>query len=198
MKRGEKTRIRLQETALKLFAEKGIAETSIRDIADDAGIAEGTMYRHYKSKDALSRDLFLTNYADLAQRLDDLQLRAVGLRNKLSVVVQELCLFFDRDPLLFRFLLLSQHHYLRDVVRDRQHNPVETVRMMIAEAIEAQEIPVQDTDLATALVMGQVLQPATFLVYGRLRPPFVDHAPTIIDAAWASLTWSVSKNGSGG
>lgn len=42
--------------ATELFAEKGYAATSTNEIAKKAGVAEGTIFRHYKSK----KDLLLT------------------------------------------------------------------------------------------------------------------------------------------
>jgi len=42
--------------ATELFAEKGYAATSTSEIAKKAGVAEGTIFRHYKSK----KDLLLT------------------------------------------------------------------------------------------------------------------------------------------
>jgi len=46
------------EKALKLFSEKGIKETTIRDIAKAVGITEGAIYRHFESKDQIVHDLF--------------------------------------------------------------------------------------------------------------------------------------------
>ena len=43
------------ETATRLFAEKGVKETSIAEISKLTGAAEGTIYHHFKTKD----DLFL-------------------------------------------------------------------------------------------------------------------------------------------
>ena len=42
--------IRLLETAFKLFTEKGIKETSIQDIVDNAQVAKGTFYLYFKDK----------------------------------------------------------------------------------------------------------------------------------------------------
>lgn len=46
-------KIRIIETAIKLFAQKGFHLTSIQEIADAAGIAKGSMYLYFKSKDDL-------------------------------------------------------------------------------------------------------------------------------------------------
>jgi len=44
--------------ATDLFAEKGYAETSMREIASRSGITEGAIYRHYKNKDAILCSIF--------------------------------------------------------------------------------------------------------------------------------------------
>jgi AcrR family transcriptional regulator len=48
--RSEKREI-IKQAALKLFAEKGYATTSISDIAQTAGISKGLMYNYFKSKE---------------------------------------------------------------------------------------------------------------------------------------------------
>ena len=42
--------------ATEMFAEKGFAATSTNEIAKKAGVAEGTIFRHYKTK----KDLLLS------------------------------------------------------------------------------------------------------------------------------------------
>ena len=83
-RRAEITQERIDLAALQLFADKGVDRTTINDIAASAGIAEGTIYRHYPSKNELIWQLFSANYGDLAWRLDKLQERATGLRGKLK------------------------------------------------------------------------------------------------------------------
>ncbi|WP_420843752.1 TetR/AcrR family transcriptional regulator [Listeria costaricensis] len=41
---------RIVQAAIELFAEKGFAGTSTSEIAKKAGVAEGTIFRHYKTK----------------------------------------------------------------------------------------------------------------------------------------------------
>ena len=41
---------RLLNTAFKLFTEKGMKDTSIQDIEDNANVAKGTFYLYFKDK----------------------------------------------------------------------------------------------------------------------------------------------------
>jgi len=44
--------------ALKLFSRRGLAATSIRDIAQESGYTNPALYKHFESKDALALHLF--------------------------------------------------------------------------------------------------------------------------------------------
>src|SRR5687768_16626664 len=46
------------DAALSLFAERGFHGTAIPDIAAAAGVAAGTIYRHFTGKDALVNVLY--------------------------------------------------------------------------------------------------------------------------------------------
>src|SRR5512145_3330228 len=176
MRDGSGTKQRIHQAALALFVARGVTETSVRDLAAAAGIAEGTLYRHYASKDDLVADLFLTNYAAFAARLQALRACA-GLRARLDAVAAEVFRFHDDQPTLFRFLLLVQHQALARA-GDGDDNPVAVLHGMIADAIAAGEITLADANLGTALVLGLLLQPATALVYGRLDGPLSPYAAT--------------------
>jgi AcrR family transcriptional regulator len=52
------TRERLVRAALELFTSKGYHETTTPLIAGRAGIAEGTIYRHFASKDELFNEIY--------------------------------------------------------------------------------------------------------------------------------------------
>jgi len=48
--------------ATSLFAERGIDGTSMREIAEAAGVREAAIYRHFAGKDDLAREIFLSWY----------------------------------------------------------------------------------------------------------------------------------------
>lgn len=180
---GRPTRERISSAALQLFAEKGFDGTSVRDIARAAGIAEGALYRHFPSKEALARSLFLDGYARLAADIADICAAVPGFPGRVAALVGHFCRLFDEEPTLFGFLLLNQHDHLRFVDRqDDAGNVVSALERVFVEAVAAGEIPPQDPVLATALALGTVAQPAVFHLYGRLEGKLAGHTGTITAA----------------
>ncbi len=46
-------RARVEQAALRLFAEEGVSETSLQKIADALGVTKAAVYWHYRSKDEI-------------------------------------------------------------------------------------------------------------------------------------------------
>ena len=63
-----KTRDKLYETALKLINQKGFENVSVEDITQTAGVAKGTFYHHFDSKENLLyyTYVYLDSYYDRA------------------------------------------------------------------------------------------------------------------------------------
>ena len=53
----------LLELAATMFAERGLRATTVRDIADSAGILSGSLYHHFSSKEEMV-DEVLRNFMD--------------------------------------------------------------------------------------------------------------------------------------
>ncbi len=53
VKKGEVTRLAIETAAIQLFLEQGYHATSMRQIADHAGLALGGIYNHFSSKEEI-------------------------------------------------------------------------------------------------------------------------------------------------
>jgi AcrR family transcriptional regulator len=176
---------RIDAAALHLFAERGADATPMPMIAESAGVAVGSLYRYYANKDELVARLYADNYARLAQELDRAQTQAATARDKVAAMVRFICGFFDREWDLARFLLLEQHVRLKTY--SGAANPVDVVYGVLAEGMRRGEVRRLDGVLATALVIGPVVQAATFLTYGRLTAPLSNAAEDIAEGIWAAI-----------
>jgi AcrR family transcriptional regulator len=177
---GSQTKQLIDDTALRLFVEKGVTATTIKDIAGTAGIAEGTIYRHYESKQELAWELFAQNITDLAVNLERCQQKHQALKDKLAAVITLCCSFFDTKPMLFSYLLLDHHGYIRKMTPEMP-SPVRVLKNVIAGGMAAGEIPPADADVKTAMVLGVLIQVAVFRIYGRITATLSSLAPTLVE-----------------
>ena len=67
-----KTKRKIFETSMRLFAEKGYDATSIEDITETVGVAKGTLYYHFTSKEEIS-DFLIEEGIKLLQNSVDIQ-----------------------------------------------------------------------------------------------------------------------------
>lgn len=61
------------DSSAALFAAKGVAGTTVREIGEAAGVFSGSLYHYFKSKDAIVADLMSTFMADIRGRFDRVQ-----------------------------------------------------------------------------------------------------------------------------
>jgi AcrR family transcriptional regulator len=55
--KGSARRAELLAIAARLFATRGYSQTTVRDIADEAGILSGSLYHHFDSKEAMLSEI---------------------------------------------------------------------------------------------------------------------------------------------
>jgi len=69
--RGELSRDNLLEAARKVFRRQGYSSTTVRDIAAEAGIALGGIYRHFASKDEFVAKVLADGMVQICQAVFD-------------------------------------------------------------------------------------------------------------------------------
>jgi AcrR family transcriptional regulator len=74
------SRALILEHALELFATHGYDRTTIRGIAESAGISQGLIYNYFRSKDELLRAIFEQSMADVRQSFATAERAAPGGR----------------------------------------------------------------------------------------------------------------------
>ncbi|MFW6081077.1 MAG: TetR/AcrR family transcriptional regulator [Desulfosalsimonas sp.] len=135
------------ETATRLFAEKGFTKTSTAEIAENAGVAHGTLFYHFKNKQGILREIFSrsgsTYLEELRRTIEDCD---TGIE-KIEAVIR-----FNKD--------YSIHHsqqiiiFLR-VFPDQIRDPRSSERSLM-EAVRAQVIEIIKQSLAAGVEDGTI------------------------------------------
>ncbi len=101
------TKTKLQEAALALFTEQGVAATTISQIAGQAGIAEGSLYRHYVGKEDLARTLLTQISEQIYLDIESIAAETTDMESFISQLVFFMATLFDEHPNRFKYIFLS-------------------------------------------------------------------------------------------
>ncbi|MGH3450474.1 MAG: TetR/AcrR family transcriptional regulator [Haloechinothrix sp.] len=84
---GSGRRAELLALACKLFAERGFKSTTVRDIADAAGILSGSLYHHFDSKESMADEILAGFLDELFGRYREIVAQRLGPRKTLEAIV---------------------------------------------------------------------------------------------------------------
>src|SRR5882757_8593302 len=85
--KGEETRSRILAGALRLFRERGFDETTMRDIAREAGVAIGAAYYYFDSKEALVMAFYGEASQTMHEQIEAALGRKIDLKARLRAVI---------------------------------------------------------------------------------------------------------------
>ena len=97
---------RLLDTAYQLFTEKGIKETSVQDIVDNANVAKGTFYLYFKNKYEL-QDILITRKSRklFADALASLRKTYISnFQDQIIYVINYVIDQLTKTPILLKFI----------------------------------------------------------------------------------------------
>jgi AcrR family transcriptional regulator len=178
----------IEATAIQLIAARGLAQVTIKQISQNARCAEGTLYRHYKSKEEMAWILFKREVEKFGAQLRGILEGTSSFERKIRMSIELFYRFFDDDPTTFSFILLTQHDFPPEWKIDTRFNPDSLVVDFIKRGISNRYFRKQDPILGAAMVLGLVLQPATLCAKKKLRGPLLKRAAEIEKACLKVLT----------
>ncbi|MEH2029321.1 MAG: TetR/AcrR family transcriptional regulator [Nostoc sp.] len=112
------TRTRILEAAQRLFASQGFDGTTTRDLAQAAGVAEGTLFRHFPNKKAILVEVATSGWVEI---LTDLltELSEMGSYKAVAQVMRRRMWNFQKNADLMRvcFMEVQFHPDLRDRIQ---------------------------------------------------------------------------------
>lgn len=142
------------EAALALFAERGFHGTAVPEVAAAAGVAAGTLYRYFASKEALVNALYQQwKGALLSALLSDFPVDE-SPRQQFHELWHRLGRFATRHPQEFAFLELHHHAYLDEASLKMEQSGMQLLKGFVEQAQAEQAMRPARAELIMALVYG--------------------------------------------
>lgn len=152
-------RTRILEAAETLFADRGFAATSVRELAGRAGVNVAMIHYYFGSKAGLYRSLFEFEVGRVRSLLES----AAGLegtaRERIASFIRAYTRFLTSHPSVARILqreLLNDSGVLREIVRPQIARNHTILSGIIRDGIESREFRDLDAELAPVSLVGMM------------------------------------------
>lgn len=151
------TRERLLRSARQLIEEGGYGAASVAAIAGRAGVAAGTLYRHFPSKEELFVEVFrsVCRREERAMRTAAAEMSSASAVQRLQVVLSTFAERALRNPRLAWALIAEPVDPLVDAERlAYRERYAEVIAESLRSGIAAGELPEQNVELTAAALVG--------------------------------------------
>jgi len=113
---------RIKEATVHMVVAKGFGGASMSEIAKKAGVAEGYLYRFYKSKADLVNDLLYANVNEVADKLELLLDQDHTIHEVFDELIRNIfgIAIFSPEKIKFMYVLLHDYNFnLQEIQRMR-------------------------------------------------------------------------------
>ena len=159
--------------AMKLFSERGLAETSIRDIAQESGFTNPALYKHFVSKEELALHLFEICHQRVWTSCAAALASENDFRGKLDAYVGRWLELWDDYPEVLAFLADSARVlWPKSSATVRRHTMIGLAESLIAMAPQSRRAASALTaTLAAASLQGTLAEVARMIQVGVIKGP---------------------------
>jgi AcrR family transcriptional regulator len=139
--RSEDKRKAILQAAIAVFAKRGFWSTSTAAISKAAGVAEGTLFTYFKTKDELVNELYRALKMELAEMLLAGFPGEAGIRGKLEHIWNHYVAWGMANPAKYKVLVqLRMSDKITEENAAAGHEPFAEVERMAAKSMESGEL----------------------------------------------------------
>lgn len=153
-----KTKRKIFETSMKLFAEKGYEATSVEDITATVGVAKGTLYYHFSSKEEIFNFLVVEGIKLLQNSVDIKTERFDNYLDKIkAIVLIEVKIIYKYEDLIT--ILLSQlwgNEIINQTCKQQVYSYINKIETIVEEGMKRGEIKQGDPKAVAAEIYGLI------------------------------------------
>jgi AcrR family transcriptional regulator len=159
--------------ALKLFSERGLAATSIRDIAKESGYTNPALYKHFPGKEDLALHLFETCHRRLWTRCKAAMASASDFEGRVEAYVSQWLTLADENPEVLAFLSDSARVlWPKASPKVRKQTMISLAYSLVSEAAQRLDrAATVNPDLAAASLQGTLAELIRMIQVGVVKGP---------------------------
>jgi TetR/AcrR family transcriptional regulator, repressor of fatR-cypB operon len=173
--------------ATTLFAKRGVDATSMREIAEAAGVREAAIYRYFAGKEELSREIFVSWYGWYSRQLREIVRGPGDTKEKVHGIARlELATAAEHTE-AFTYFCENEARFLRSLPTG-----VPRARDVFIELItvgqQRCEVKAGDAELLADMLSGALCAVALSSIWRRRRGALTNHLELVAETCWAMIT----------
>lgn len=159
------TKEKILSAALKLFIEKGFNETPTSLISREAGVATGTLFHHFKTKDQLINSLYLHCKDRMISRLMQGVAEQPSFRARMKQMWENSILWGLDNPMHYQFFMqFSSSAYISEKTHDTGFMKFSDMNKFFFEGIQLELIKKIDPELLLSLVSTMTMTQIQYFI----------------------------------
>lgn len=167
---------KLLDAALKLFVEYGFHDTPTSKIAKEAGIANGTLFYFFPTKDDLVTSLYLRHKIEMSDYINEHLSQETTLKGIMKSYYSSALTWALQHRLEFRFMeQFNSSPYLNQIAASELEKYSRPVRELIHKGITEKVIKPIDVEIIHLLIMAHTFSINQYLA-NRSFPPEQEQA----------------------
>ena len=127
------------------FLTKGLHNTSMQDLIQEAGLSVGAVYRYFKSKNEIINAIASSVAGGIQQHIDEVAARRLPLADSLDQILAELERQIEPGgnlPIALQvWAEATLDPTIGEIVRERYNGLRSSVRTLVVHAVESGELP---------------------------------------------------------
>jgi AcrR family transcriptional regulator len=179
----------IRAAALRCFARLGYDGTRVRHIADEAGVSEAALYRHWKGKEELAATVFADGMRGYASALAEAAAGDGPAQDRLTALTGRMLDLYGDEPHLTVFLVEQQAPFLAALPADFPY-PLHVVEQVVGAGQRQRTVKRGDPRLLAAMALGCVTRPILVSRYSErwsLDPRDRQQRKLIASGAWDAI-----------
>lgn len=128
-------------TTLRLIAEQGILATPMSQIQEESGVATGTIYHHFKSKEEIINFLYVQEKVFFKLIAQNHIKENTSYKNNFCCVLNAICDFYiENEKTFYFFQQVANSKYLTEESKEKANEYLTPIANFIQHGIESNEV----------------------------------------------------------
>ncbi len=176
------------DTALDLFTSKGYFNTTVHHIQKTAGISIGSIYHHFKNKEAIAKAIYDELIDQMSHAILSIMQQYDATKDRCHAVMSYLFEIAENEPRKMNYMLHVNHkEFIPDQKPVCSSVPFEMIASMVPIGMTNGEIKHMDSIAASVCLFGPALRLIHLKLDGVVQRPLSEYFDEIWDAVWEGL-----------